>query len=306
MANQRLQGTPKVSVLMTIYNAKPYLKEAIDSIVAQTFNNWELIAIENGSSDESPKILASYKDDRIRILVLPENIGRTPALRLAFDQARGDYIAVLDADDTSHPERLKKQVDYLDQHIEFGLVGSWAEQINDRSEVIGSFKPPVDESELYEVLGWTNPIVHSSIMYRRMYAKQLGGYSEAYVYAQDFALILAMAKISRICIIGEYLCKYRVSVSNMTRNPRLLLSMGQEQLALLQQAAEIFPLSGLATKRNYHRQAVAQLKIGIALMRDSKIVDGMRHIVAAIIKEPKILIKNGIVDRIISTSGSSR
>ena len=107
---------PRVSVLMTIYNAEPYLKEAIDSIVAQTFGEWELIAIENGSSDGSRAILDSYQDERIRCFCLPENIGRTPALRYAFEQAGGEYIAVLDADDVSHPERFKKQVEYLDQH----------------------------------------------------------------------------------------------------------------------------------------------------------------------------------------------
>ena len=75
---------PRVSVLMTIYNAERYLAEAIDSIIAQTFGDWELIAVEDGSSDESPSILASYTDDRIRTYFLPQNIGRTQALRYAL------------------------------------------------------------------------------------------------------------------------------------------------------------------------------------------------------------------------------
>jgi glycosyltransferase involved in cell wall biosynthesis len=293
---------------MTIYNAEPHLEEAIDSIIAQTFDDWELIAIENGSSDSSPAILAGYEDERIRVFALPENIGRTPALRYAFDRAQGEYIAVLDADDVSYPKRLERQVEYLAQHLEVALVGSWAEQINASSEVIGHFQPPVDEDDLYDALGWSNPIVHSSIMYRAGYARQVGGYPAAYTYAQDFALILAIArnKDTRLRIIGEYLCKYRFTGSNMTRNPGLLLSIGQEQLALLREAAEIFPLSEWAAKRNRRRQAVAQVKIGVALVKGSKVVDGLKRIAGAIIRAPEIVIDNGIVNRLFSADRSSR
>lgn len=299
-------NVPKVSVLMTIYNAEPYLKEAIDSIVAQTMGEWELIAIENGSSDRSRVILDSYQDVRVRAFCLPENIGRTPALRYAFEQARGEYIAVLDADDVSHPERFKKQVDYLDQRTEVGLVGTWARQINNRSEVIGKFEPPVDENELYEALGWSNPIAHSSIMYRTACAKQQGGYPANYAYAQDFALILAIAKISQIRIIGEYLCNYRVLASNMSHNPKMSLIMGQEKLALLREAEAIFSLSELVAKRNHHAQAVAQLKIGVALLRELKIISGIWRIIKAIIEQPIVLIDNGVVGKYFSVGGDTK
>ncbi len=306
MTKQSLQKAPKVSVLMTIYNAAPYLKEAIDSIVAQTYGDWELIAVENGSLDESPMILRSYGDERIRAFVLPENIGRTPALRYAFEQARGEYTAVLDADDVSYPERLMKQVAYLDQHPEVGVVGTWAKLINRLGEEIGGMEPPVDGYELYEVLGWSNPIAHSTIMYRAEHAKRLSGYPAAYTYAQDLALILALSRISRISVMGEYLCKYRVIASSVSRNPKMLLNIGQEQLALLQEVAEVIPLSEMAIKRNHHRQAVAQLKIGVALVRERQVIAGLKLIALAIIKDPKILMVNGVVERLFSIGGSSR
>lgn len=294
------QRAPRVSVLMTIYNAESYLKEAIDSVIAQTSDDWELIAIENGSSDNSPEVLASYKDERIRVFLLPENIGRTPALRFAFEQAHGTYFAVLDADDVAHPRRITRQAEYLDQHPDVWLVGSWVEQINDRSEVVGSVEPPTAESDLYESLGWSNPFVHSSIMYRADRAKQLGGYQADYAYAQDFALILSIARNSRVSILGEYLCMYRITTSNMTRNPRMLLRLGQEELALLREAEEGLQLSAVTAKRNHHRQAVAQMKIGVALVKEAKVVDGLKRIIAAVIRNPQILIENGIVNRIVS------
>lgn len=303
-ANSLPEKAPKVSILMTIYNAAPYLKEAIDSIVGQTFSDWELIAIENGSADESPIIVSGYKDDRIRLFSLPENIGRTPALRYALEQARGEYIAVLDADDVSHPERLKKQVAYLDLHTEVGLVGTWAKQINASSEVIGTFEPPVDEDELYELLGWSNPIVHSSVMYRAWCAKQMGGYPSTYVYAQDFALILAIARISQIRMLGESLCNYRVISSSMSRNTKMLLCVGQEQIALLREAMKVFHASELTAKYNHHRQAVARLKIGMALVRDTHFVDGLRHITSAILSNPSIVIRNGLTAKVFTVRGN--
>jgi glycosyltransferase involved in cell wall biosynthesis len=174
MSNKLFKYVPKVSVLMTVFNAEPYLKEAIDSVIKQNFYDWELIAVENGSTDRSPEILRHYKDERVRQFFLPKNIGRTLALNYALEQAQGEYIAVLDADDVSNPDRFTKQVAYLDQHPETSVVGAWAMHINARGEEVGRFTPPINEHDLYDMVGWMNPFVHSSIMYRGEEAKKLG------------------------------------------------------------------------------------------------------------------------------------
>ncbi len=297
MTEQSLQRAPKVSVIMTIYNAGPYLKEAIDSIVAQTFHDWELIAIENGSSDQSPAILAGYADKRIRAFVLPENIGRTPALRYAFEQAQGEYIAVLDADDVSYPERLAQQTEYLDQQPDVGLVGSWVEYINEQSDMVAEFKPPIERGDLYDSLGWMNPFVHSSIMYRTKLGRDTGGYPEAYIYAQDKALILNIAKVSHLAMIGKSLCKLRETGSNMTRSPKYCITVATEGLLLLKQTARNFSLSKKALKQNNLRQAVSQLKLGAALLRKWDIFNGFKYILFGLVKDPSGLWKNGIVNK---------
>jgi len=143
---------PRVSVLMTIYNAGPWLREAIESILAQTYVDWELIAIENGSTDESPAILASYKDSRIRLIGLHENMGRTPALRLAFDLARGEYIAILDADDLAERTRLQKQIAFMDTHGDVAVVGTWAVRIDSAGKEVGRWAPATDPAQL--VTSW--------------------------------------------------------------------------------------------------------------------------------------------------------
>ena len=193
-----LSEPPCVSVLMTIYNAAPFLRESIDSLMAQSFSNWELIAIENGSKDESSAILAGYKDPRIRVFSFPKNIGRTPALEFAFNQAKGQYIAVLDADDVAYPQRFSRQVEFLDNNPETVLVGSWVKQIDQKGRVFKTWEPPSDSHEPHECLGWIDPIVNSSAMFRRETAVAAGGYPQEYVYAQDFALLLELAQHGKL------------------------------------------------------------------------------------------------------------
>lgn len=255
-------SNPSVSVLMTIYNAEPYLKEAIDSIIFQTFENWELIAIEHGSTDNSLALLSSYDDPRIHVFVYPENIGRTNALCKAFGQAQSEYIAILDADDISHPDRLAKQVKYLNENPEVGLVGSWAERIDKDSNIIANFNPPIEKTQLYNSLGWTNPFVHSSIMYRKYLAQKVGGYPKNYIYAQDYALTLNLLKVCQVAIIDEYLCKLRILNSSMTfGNNEYNKIRSKESKLLFQRAAQDIPLSAMAYIRNRIKLAILNSKI---------------------------------------------
>ena len=181
-------SVPKVSVLMTIYNAERYLREAIDSVVAQTFGDWELIAVENGSADASPTILASYADDRIRTYFLPQNIGRTPALRYAFDHAQGEYIAILDADDVALPHRFATQCEFLDDRSEYAAIGSHVHVINSRSKKVSSPIVPSTDRDIQWVVLFGSPLLHSSVIMRRDIVCELGGYDETFSYAQDYAL----------------------------------------------------------------------------------------------------------------------
>lgn len=305
MTEQSPQMRPKVSVIMTIYNAGPYLKEAIDSIVTQTFDDWELIAVENGSSDESPAILATYTDERVRAFSLPKNIGRTPALRYAFEQAQGQYIAVLDADDVSYPERLKKQAEYLDQNLKVGLVGSWADQINEHSKMVGEYRPATENQELNDSLGWSNPFVHSSIMYRADLARQTDGYPENYAYAQDYALILNIAKKGPVALLAEPLCRWRILKTSITRSPENAMAVAREGFLLLQIADQNPSFSKSSLKRKQLRQAVSQLKYGYFLIKNENLLAGLRLAIGAIIKKPSCLVFNGPIIRLIRSIKSA-
>ncbi len=115
---------------MTCYNAAPTIEESVRSVLAQTFVDFELVLVDNCSTDDSMSIVRKIVDQRIRIVALDKNHGRTPALNIALNNARGQYIAILDADDTAAAERFRLQVDCLDQNSELVLVASWYRNID--------------------------------------------------------------------------------------------------------------------------------------------------------------------------------
>ena len=289
--------TARVSVLMTIYNAEPYLKEAIDSILTQKFSDWELIAVDNGSTDQSTEILSTYDDPRVRVFTLPENTGRTPALRYAFEQARGEYIAVLDADDVALPERLARQVEFLDNHPEVVLVGSWVQGIDETGRITSTLEPPTNSEELHDCLGWANPMVHSSVMYRSAAASKVGGYPEEFAYAQDSALMQKLARHGEFAIIDDFLCQWRASTTGMTRSSKYRLLIPNEQLALYRYALRYFPLSAQARRLNRLVTAKAEVKYGLAMLRDRSVLSGLGKMLRGLVRCPMLIWQNGPVLR---------
>ena len=296
MSDRVSDRVPRVSVLMTIYNAAPYLRQSLDSLLGQTFEDWELIAIENGSSDSSPGILASYKDPRIGVFAVATNMGRTGGLRYAFKRARGEYIAVLDADDLSHRERLAAQVVRLDAEPDLGLLGTWAEVIDGAGVRLRAWEPPVGTAELHDRLGWENPIVHSSAMYRRALAEAAGGYPAAFAVAQDFALILALAERGRIGMIARHLCSIRVVSTSVTRSRATRLAAYEESHRLFRRATQL-PLSAEAKRRNRTTTARLTIKCGVETMRLGSYWRGAWRIARGIAESPGALVDNGLTRR---------
>lgn len=269
--NVMLTKRPRISVLMTIFNAQPYLQAAIESLINQSFKDWELIAIENGSKDNSLEVISSYADDRIIIHKFDENIGRTPALRYAFENAKGEYIAILDADDLADSVRFARQVDFLDKNPEVAVVATWAYYIDSNGKRIGEFTPPANQGGLADSLGWSNPIAHSSAMYRRDAAAEIGGYPENYIWAQDYALFIALASKYRIAMLDHFLCSIRIQETNMTRSPKLQLTVAHERLLLLEQAAQRLPLSANGKRLNRGARMLAQIRIALIYCSEKKI-----------------------------------
>ena len=287
-------GVPRVSVLMTIYNAAPFLAESVQSLIDQSFRDWELVAIENGSRDGSAAILRGFREPRIHATWLAANIGRTAALRQAFSQARGEYIAVLDADDVAQRERLGKQVSYLDAHPEVVLLGTWACYIDAGGAVIDQWSPPTEPEAILNAMGNCNPIVHSSSMYRADVAREVDGYPLDKPYAQDYALWLKLAGRGSLAVLAERLCSFRVLPGGMTQAATHRVEVARDLLNATIEAGRQLTLGREGRRRNREEIAIARVRYAAALARSRRMLDGAAAVCRAIASDPVSLFNNRI------------
>lgn len=199
--------TPAVSVNMIVWNGEKYIREAIESVLNQTFRDFELVIVNCGSTDRSAEIVKSFGDRRI---VLIENSERTPLMKArnqALRASRGEYLAFLDADDIAHTERLKTELDFLKNHPDFGLVGSHVELIDEKSRSLGvSWREKIPSEKIPIRLVFGNCFAQSSVMVRRR-ALPAGGYGSA--YAEDYDLWVRTLQNWRGALLPKILLKYR-------------------------------------------------------------------------------------------------
>ena len=207
--------TKKISVIMPVYNTKEeYLRAAIESILNQTYSDFKFIIVNDGSTNNAEEVILSYKDDRI-IYLKQENQGIVSALNNGWDKANGEYIARMDSDDISLPERFEKQIKFLEENPEYSLVGSWAEVIPNNRVI----KLPTD-IKLMDLLADCT-FIHPSIMFRKYdFDKYNLRYTEEAKYAEDYLLYAKAAVNLKMTNLQEVLLKYRVYPDNSSSSNR--------------------------------------------------------------------------------------
>lgn len=202
---------------MAAYNAEKYIREAIESILNQTFSNFEFIIVNDGSTDNSIQIIESYKDKRI-IVKSQKNKGAASARNNAIRIARSDYIAILDSDDIALPTRLEKQYMFLKENTDYIVVGSNAIVIDQFGNYVYTTSQLCEDSQLKNLLP-KMPFYHSSTMFRKCTYIQAGTYPEYMLINQDNVLFNRMAKYGKYSNLSESLIKYRiVPTANSHRN----------------------------------------------------------------------------------------
>lgn len=208
-------ASPRVTVLMTVYNDERHVAQAIDSVLAQTHRDFELLIVDDGSTDGTAAILARYAaaDPRIRVLTQP-NSGTTAAANAGLEQARGLYVARLDSDDLSHPDRLAIEVAFLDAHPEVALVGGGSEIIDDSGEVIGVRN--VRTADPSRTLPHRCIYQHSDVMFRRDVALRVGAYRPKFRNAQDYDLWLRISEVAGIAKLDVVLGLWRLNPGGYT------------------------------------------------------------------------------------------
>jgi len=205
--------SPKISVIMSVYNGEKYLREAINSILNQTFKNFEFIIVNDGSTDSSLDIIKSYNDARI-VVIDQKNTGQGIGRNIAIKHSNGEYIAILDADDISMPDRLQLQYDFLEKHPECVAVGSNAEIIDKDSNYVYTSNQALSWEEIKNNLP-SMPFIHSSTMYRKTAFDKVGGYPDMRS-AEDAVLFNKFAKIGELRNLPDVLIKYRICSTAVT------------------------------------------------------------------------------------------
>ncbi|HAF61981.1 MAG TPA: glycosyl transferase group 2 family protein [Anaerolineaceae bacterium] len=211
MKGGTMASIPKVTVLMAVYNGEKYLNESINSILNQTYQDFEFLTINDASVDKTLEILCEYKDPRIKVVTNEQNIGLAKSLNRGLALAKGEYICRMDADDVSLPARLEKQISFLERNKDFGLCGSWIRNFGDKSYVD---KLPVSHEEIISQLFFGYAIAHPSVVIRTDILKEINGYNEDLRYAQDYELWSRLMKITKLKNLPVVLVKRRIHGSN--------------------------------------------------------------------------------------------
>jgi glycosyltransferase involved in cell wall biosynthesis len=208
---------PKVSVVTCVYNGERFLRPAIESILGQTFGDFEYWIVNDSSTDGSREIAESYLGDpRVHLLDTERNIGAYAAANLALARARGEYIARMDADDLSLPHRLATQVEFLERHSEVGLLGTGFQGIDEAGEPTGSPRQCQRPSwELRWILLFWNCVPHSTVMFRHDVARRLGYYG-SWRYAQDYDLWSRMSFVTEVAEVENVCALYRISSNGLS------------------------------------------------------------------------------------------
>lgn len=256
-----------VSIVMAVHNGERYLSEAVDSIVNQSFRDFEFIIVDDGSSDGSPSLLEAYAkcDNRIRIIT-QANQGLAVALNNGIRIAQGKLIARMDADDISYPIRLGQQVSFLRRNPEVICCGTQVRLIDHDGDVIGLWSRPF-ASELIQsrlLAGEGGLIVHPTMMIRKESLMRLGLYDERYTRGQDFDLLLRLSEIGRLANLDQILLDWRQHPSNASATASI------DQFKFLKQSlSEAYQRRGIALAElpsppDFTRKTIADFHMMVA------------------------------------------
>lgn len=207
---------------MVVCNVERFLAEAMESILAQTYREFEFIVVDFGSTDRSKSILSSYaaKDDRIQVHEIA-HCRLAAARNAACSLAKGPYLALMDADDVAHPERLKWQVAFMEEHPRVGLLGGATEWINATGRLLRVDRPPTEDREIRSALAVRCPLIHASAFLRSEAFRRVGGYRTVFAQAEDYDLWLRIVEHFEAANLREVVLKYRLHPYQLTLRKRM-------------------------------------------------------------------------------------
>ncbi len=250
---------PLISVIMPVYNTPcEYLVDAVHSILTQTYKNFELIIIDDGSNSKTKAILKSFNDNRINLIFNENNLGLVATLNRGLSLASGEYIARMDSDDISLKNRFKKQVEFLEDNPEIGVLGTACAIFQKKEEDV--YLPCKDELIRELILACHSPFIHPSIMMRSSVLQDIQ-YDSNYPYCEDLALWIELFDKTKFANLPEILIKYRWHGANVSKKHTIIQSIDTQKLMFLN------------FEKFYGKDVSAQLKV-LDKIKDGKLITG--------------------------------
>ena len=202
---------PTVSVLMAVFNGERHLRSAIESVLGETCDAVEFVIIDDGSTDNTPEILAEYGRNDPRIVIhSASHRGRSAALNLGCRRASAELVAILDADDLALPGRLERQLRFLRMNGDVAVLGGGMLLIDEQGTIFGEDRVRTDDDEIRSALDHSCPFYHSNVMFRRSAIEAVGGYRTVFELAEDYDLWLRVAEAGyRLASLPDHIGKYR-------------------------------------------------------------------------------------------------
>lgn len=211
-----------VSVLMPVFNAEKYLAEAIESIINQSYSNFELVICNDGSTDSSNTIIEKFKDNRIVYIKNEKNLGIIATRNKLLTLAQGEFIAIMDSDDISLPKRLEHQVNFLKKNPEYGICGTWARKVDDKLNTLGYIQLPIQNEYIRLNLLFQSSFVQSSVCIRKLAFDKLR-YDSSFQVAEDYDLWERLCHKTKMYNLPKYLLLYRWHEYNISKSKESLM-----------------------------------------------------------------------------------
>ena len=314
--------TPRISVVMPVYNAERYLKEAIDSILEQTYENFELIAINDGSKDKSGEILDHYaKIDRRVVVVHQKNSGIVKTLNSGIVQAKGEFIARMDSDDISFPRRFEQQIEVFDTNDDVVLVAGSFEVIDEEGEFIYREVVPTRDRDIKRSMLLRNPIAHGSVTFRKSACEKVGLYSDAFGPTEDFELWTRLATVGKFVGLEASIFRWRINTQGISsNNNKLQLEIMKRHTAALWGVQFPDILSGKTLRhdgRHYFQtykkrgfdmrnlMLADNAKIALRMIRSGRPIMGL-HQLLAVMTSTRTGLRYGLLEVKVAAFGSTR
>ncbi len=237
--NIEVRKNPLVTVLMPAFNSERFLRQSIESILSQTYKNFEFIIINDGSTDNSAAILRQYKDKRIRFINRKVNLGLDANLNYGFKIAKGKYIARMDSDDISLPTRLEKQVAFLEKNPLYGLLGTQYANISETGEIIEISGQLLSDQEIKFAISSMNTFCHPTVMFRTSVIRKHGmQYDHAFYPYEDYELWTRIVKKTKVANLDEVLLFYRLNSTGMSLSDPKRMFGGANKFSNMQRKSQ--------------------------------------------------------------------